>query len=138
MGNDMTDQDPTTPIEQDDVTEARSNFVNLGGTDYDIEDYTLPADRTFREAWDTPTGAVIGVNMDKAKDIWRDKIRSVRPDEFEKLDAEFMKALETNNDTSSIVAQKQALRDAPQHPDIDAATTPEELKLVQIIPNVTV
>jgi len=42
-----------------------------------------------------------------------------------------MKALETGADTSAIVAQKQALRDAPADPAIDAATTPEQLKLVQ-------
>lgn len=134
----MTDQDPTTPIEPVKGSEPRFNYVNLGGTDYDIEDYTLPADRTFRDAWDIPTGAVIGVNMDKAKDLWRDKIREARHDEFTKLDADFMKALETNSDTSTIVAQKQALRDATQHSGIDAAITPEELKLVQPIPNVTV
>lgn len=138
MGNDMTVQDPTTPNEPVKDIEPRFNYVNLGGADYDIEDYTLPADRTFREAWDAPTGAVIGVNMDKAKELWRDKIRLARQEEFQKLDAAFMRALETGGDTSDIVAQKQVLRDAPAHPDIDAATTPEELKLVQLIPNVTV
>jgi hypothetical protein len=76
--------------------------------------------------------------MEKAKDIWRDKIRLARDPELAKLDAAFMKALETGADTTAIVAQKQALRDAPSDLAIDAATTPDELKAVQPIPNVTV
>ena len=114
------------------------NYVALGGSDYDIEDYTLPSERTFREAWDTPSGSVISVNMDKAKDIWRDKIREHRVPEFEKLDSAFMKALETGASTTQIVADKQVLRDATVHSDIDAATTPDQLKEVQPIPNVTI
>jgi len=42
-----------------------------------------------------------------------------------------MKALESGADTTQIVADKQALRDAPSDPAIDAATTPEELAAVQ-------
>ena len=37
-----------------------------------------------------------------------------------------------------IIADKQALRDAPALTSIDAATTPDELKAIQPIPNVTV
>jgi len=79
------------------------------------------------------------------KDIWRDKIRLAREPELAKLDAAFMKALEAGSSTTQIAADKQALRDAPSHADIDAATTPDELKAtpdelkaVQPIPNVTV
>ncbi len=115
-----------------------SNFVKLGGTEYRLADYTVPADKAFREAWETTSGAVISVNMEQARDIWRDKIRDARVAELEKLDTQFMKALETSSSTTGIVAQKQALRDAAAHPDIDAATTPEELKAVQPIPNVTI
>ena len=76
--------------------------------------------------------------MDKAKEIWRDKIRRDRVEPLQKLDADYMKALETGSDTASIVAQKQALRDAPALPSIDAATTPEELKAIQPIPDVII
>lgn len=120
------------------MQETMKNYVNIGGTDYDRDDYSVPAERTFREAWDVPKDNAITINMDKAKDLWRDKIREAREAEFAKLDAAFMKAMETGADTTEIAAQKQALRDAPAHPDIDAATTPDELKAVQPIPNVTV
>ena len=116
-----------------------TTFIKIGATSYNAADYEVPAERTFREGWEanSDTG-VISVNMEKAKDIWRDKIRLAREPELAKLDTAFMKAQETGADTTQIVADKQALRDAPAHADIDAATTPDELKLVQPIPNVTV
>ena len=49
-----------------------------------------------------------------------------------------MKAQETSASTTQIVTDKQALRDAPALSSIDAATTPDELKAIQPIPNVTV
>jgi hypothetical protein len=145
MGNDMSEEeeliDPLIQADKVDPLpekEPRFHYVNVGGEDYDITEYTLPAERTFRDAWDTPSGDVIAINMDKAKDVWRNKIRDSRTPEFEKLDQDFMRALETGASTTQIVADKQTLRDAPAHSDIDAATTPDELKAVQPIPNVTV
>jgi hypothetical protein len=116
-----------------------TTYIKIGATSYNAADYTLPAERTFREGWEAnaETG-VISVNMEKAKDIWRDKIRLAREPELAKLDTAFMKALEAGSSTTQIVADKQALRDAPSHADIDAATTPDELTAVQPIPNVTV
>jgi len=116
-----------------------TTYIKIGATSYNAADYTLPAERTFREGWEAnaDTG-VISVNMDAAKDIWRDKIRKARLPELEKLDTAFMKALEAGSSTTQIAADKQALRDAPSHADIDAATTPDELIAVQPIPNVTV
>lgn len=116
-----------------------TTFIEIGATSYDAADYTIPAERTFREAWEANAEtSVIYVNMEKAKEVWRDKIRLARKPELAKLDTAFMKALEAGADTTAIVAQKQALRDAPAHAGIDAATTPDELTAVQPIPNVTV
>lgn len=116
-----------------------TTFVKIGAASYNAEDYSVPSERTFREGWEANADTkVISVNMDQAKDIWRDKIRAARVPELEKLDTAFMKALESGADTTQIVADKQALRDAPAHADIDAATTPDELKAVQPIPGVTV
>lgn len=109
-------------------------LIKIGALSVDAADYETPTERTFRDAWSfggNPEAGVITVDMDKAKDIWRDKIRAARNAAFGALDAAFMKALETGADTSAIVAQKQALRDAPADPAIDAATTPEQLKAVQ-------
>jgi hypothetical protein len=71
---------------------------------------------------------MINVNMDKARDIHRDKVRQARNPKLAAKDVEFQRALETGADTATIVGEKQALRDAPAAAAIDAATTPEELK----------
>lgn len=71
---------------------------------------------------------MINVNMTKARDIHRDKVRQARNPKLAAKDVEFQRALETGADTAAIVAAKQALRDAPAAPAIDAASTPDELK----------
>ena len=109
-----------------------SSLIKIGATCYNAADYTVPAERTFRNAWEANAdAAVISVDMSAAKDIWRDKIRKARTEPLIALDTAYMKALETGADTTQVIADKQALRDAPDHADIDAATTPEELTAVQ-------
>jgi hypothetical protein len=54
---------------------------------------------------------MIKINVDKAKEIQKDKIRRVRKPLLEKLDVDFVRALETGVDTTPISTQKQALRD---------------------------
>ena len=68
------------------------------------------------------------INIDKAKDIWKDKIRLARKPKLEELDIQFMKAQETSSDTSAIVTKKQELRDYPAQ--VDSATTTDEIKAV--------
>ena len=109
-----------------------STLIKIGATSYDAVDYTVPAERTFRGAWEANADVgVISVDMAIAKDLWRDKIRLARTEPLIALDTAYMKALETGADTTQIIADKQALRDAPDHADIDAATTPEGLVAVQ-------
>lgn len=115
-----------------------STFIKIGGSEYNAADYSIPSERTFRDGWEANDNGTITVNMEKAKDIWREKIRAEREPELAKLDTEYMKALEAGSDTTAIVTQKQVLRDAPAHADIEAATTADQLKLVQPIPNVTI
>jgi len=69
---------------------------------------------------------MIKVNIVKAKEITKDKLREERKPLLEALDVEFIKAQETGADTTDIVAKKQALRDAPAQ--VDSMTTVEELK----------
>ena len=71
---------------------------------------------------------IITIDMAKAKEIHKTRIRAARPEKFAELDIEFQRALETSADTSAIIAKKQALRDAPADSAIDAATTESELK----------
>jgi len=68
----------------------------------------------------------ITVNITKAKDITKDRLRIERKPLLEALDVEFIKAQETGADTSAIVVQKQRLRDITNQ--VDSMTTVEELK----------
>ena len=68
------------------------------------------------------------IDMAKAKEIHKNKIRIARQPLLESLDIEFQKALETSADTSAIVAKKQALRDAPAADNISSAATTDDLK----------
>jgi hypothetical protein len=107
-------------------------YIKIGANLYTPEAYDVPVDRTFRNAWQASEElGAITVDMTTAKEIWKNKIRAAREPELLKLDAEFMKSLETGADTSIIVSKKQALRDAPASAAIEAAQTPEELKAVQ-------
>ena len=70
----------------------------------------------------------ISINMAKARELHKVKIREARKPLLESLDIDFQKALETSADTASIVSKKQALRDAPASTAITNATTTDELK----------
>ena len=71
---------------------------------------------------------MIDINIDKAKDIWKDKIREKRKPALEQLDVDFMRANESGADTTTIVTDKQTLRDLPSQ--VDTATTTDEIKAV--------
>lgn len=70
----------------------------------------------------------ITINITKAKEVWKDKIRFKRAKALKKLDLDFMKAQEAGTSTTSIVADKNTLRDLPEQ--VDTATTVDEIKAV--------
>ena len=69
-----------------------------------------------------------GIDMAKAREIHKTNIRNARKSKLVALDIDFQRALEVGAATTSIVAQKQALRDAPAAAGITTATTAEELQ----------
>ena len=69
-----------------------------------------------------------GIDMAKAKEIHKKNIREARARKLAELDIEFQRALESSSDTSTIVAKKQALRDAPADSAIDEALDTNQLK----------
>ena len=72
--------------------------------------------------------SIIKVDMAKAKEVHRNKIREARGPKFTELDIEFNKALETGASTTDIVAKKQALRDATAAAEIENAVDTDALK----------
>ncbi len=111
------------------IEEVAARTVPSGAAYSVVAADAIPAERTYRNAW-VVTGDVIDVDMPKAREIHRGTIRQARDPKLAALDIEFQRCLEYGEDTSAIVAQKEALRDAPQDPAIDLAQTPEELKAV--------
>ena len=71
---------------------------------------------------------MITIDITKAKEVWKNKIRFKRAGALKKLDLDFMKAQEAGTDTTSIVADKNTLRDLPEQ--VNTATTTDEIKAV--------
>jgi len=69
------------------------------------------------------------VDINKAKDITKDRLRAEREPLLLAQDIAFQRALEINADTSAIVAEKQRLRDITTL--VDTANTVEELKALE-------
>jgi uncharacterized protein YdaT len=70
------------------------------------------------------------VDINKAKDITKNKLRAERKPLLEAQDVAFQRALESGADTSAIVAEKQRLRNITQL--VDTANTVEQLKVLTI------
>jgi ribosomal protein L7/L12 len=70
------------------------------------------------------------LNIEKAKDIHRNHLRYAREAKFKELDAQFMIALESNNNDKieEIKTKKQELRDITKCDEVECATCIEDLK----------
>ncbi len=90
----------------------------------------IPTDRTFRNAWKND----LTVDMVKAREIHRGKLRDDRAPLLAQLDVDYQRADEKGDTKAKqdIAKRKQDLRDATANPAIDAAATPEALKAVTL------
>ena len=79
----------------------------------------------FYDAWEMDSTSVT-VNLTKAKELTKARLRNERTPLFQAQDVAFQRALETGADTTAIVAEKQRLRDITSL--ADSATTLEELR----------
>ena len=70
----------------------------------------------------------LSIDLDIAKELHKEKIRSAREPKLQALDIEFQRALESSADTTAIVAKKKALRDAPNVDAIKNATSTDDLR----------
>ena len=99
-----------------------------------VKRHEIPTDQTYRNAWrlsDTED-KLITIDIDKAKEVWKTKMRQVRELLFPKLDTQYFIALErgTQEDQKAIADRKQLLRDVTKLPELEAARTIEELEKV--------
>jgi hypothetical protein len=73
---------------------------------------------------------MITINMDKAKEITKARLRQERSPLLLTQDVAFQRALEAGADTAAIVAEKQRLRDITKL--ADSAITVDELKALKV------
>jgi hypothetical protein len=88
----------------------------------------VPTDKDFFEAWRL-TGETISVDLAAAKEVTKNRLRKEREPLLQAQDVAFQRALESNADTTAIVAEKQRLRDLTGL--ADQATTLDELRALK-------
>ena len=90
-----------------------------------VDQNSLPRDNDFYDAWEMDDSSVT-VNLAKAKEITKNRLRAERAPLLAAQDVAFQRALESGADTSAIVAEKNRLRDITKL--ADSATTLDELR----------
>jgi hypothetical protein len=112
------------------------SYVVVDGQTLDTAQYSFPQNRYFNDAWtlaeDENHNQIVVIDVEKAKEVWKRRMRETRAPLMTKLDADYFKALETQNtaEASSIAATKQLLRDVTKLPELLNATTVEEIEAV--------
>jgi len=113
-----------TPSGEVDIATVKAKDTPAGSIIVDAS--TLPnADNDFFDAWEL-SGETVSVNINKAKNITKNRLRAEREPLLAAQDVLFQRALETNSDTTSIVAEKNRLRDITKL--VDTCTTTEQLR----------
>jgi hypothetical protein len=95
-----------------------------------VDQDTLPNnDYDFFNAWEL-NESTVSVNLSKAKEITKKRLRTEREPLLQAQDVLFQKALETSTDTTAIVTEKQRLRDITNQ--VDSATTTTQLRAMKV------
>jgi hypothetical protein len=102
-------------IPTNDVNDAIKDVP--AGIEYKIVE-SVDIDNDYFNAYEFDAELGAKANIEKAKAIHLDKFRSARAPKLAKLDIDFMKAVEANDEEkkAEIVAAKQALRDVTLTP----------------------
>jgi len=110
------------------IEQIAAKDVPEGLTSYIVEDSAVLGNRYFRNAWKI-TSKKVAVDMTKAKEIKKNYLRAERAPLLEKLDTDFMIAIEDDDTTAqaSIKDKKQQLRDVTTETGLNAST-PEALE----------
>lgn len=95
-----------------------------------VQDSELPqADNDFFNAWELANG-VVTVNLAKAKEITKARLRAEREPLLAAQDVLFQRAQESGGDTAAIVAEKQRLRDVTSL--VDGCASTAELRALEV------
>ena len=109
---------------------AETKMKDTPGHSIIVDSSELPeADNDFFDAWELNNN-VVSVNIDKAKDLTKARLRRERAPLLAAQDVLYMRALETGADTTAVVAEKQRLRDITQL--ADQAQSLEALRAITV------
>ena len=110
------------------------SFAEMRGRDFPedavmVNEEDLPvADKDFFDAWEVVNDK-IEINMVKASDVAKDKIRAMREDKFTAADKDMFFSIEKGESLVAVAAKKTILRDFPARID-SAATLPAMKSLI--------
>ena len=108
-----------------------TTYININGDVREASSLTVPTDRTFRGAWSF-NGDAVDVDMTAALAIHKDNLRAERAPRLAALDVSYMKALEAGTGAAAIATEKETLRNITDDSRLAAATTPDELKALNL------
>lgn len=92
------------------IEEVQAKDIPAGVDSFIVAASSLPeANNDFFNAWEQAKG-VVTVNLEKAKEITKNRLRTERAPLLAAQDVAFQRAIETGADTSAIVTEKQRLR----------------------------
>ena len=112
------------PIEQ-----VQAKDIPPGADSYIVRADTLPeADGDFFDAWEQTRG-VVTVNIAKAREITKARLRAERAPLLAAQDVAFQRALESGTDFRAIVEEKMRLRAVTDL--ADACTTLDQLRALK-------
>lgn len=113
-----TGEMPIEQVQQKDIPSGVESFIVDAGS--------LPEqDNDFFDAWEQTNG-VVTVNIEKAKNITKERLRREREPLLMAQDVAFQRALEEGTSTAAIVAEKKRLRDITKL--ADSCSTTEGLR----------
>ena len=111
-------------------------YVVVDGQTLDTAEWALPKHRYFTDAWamgeDEFKNAIVVIDVEKAKEVWRRRMREARAPLMTKLDAEYFRAMEEGDKAKQkeIAATKKLLRDVTSLKELADAKTVEEIEAV--------
>lgn len=111
------------------IEEVQAKDIPAGVQSFIVDHNSLPnQDNDFFDAWEQING-VVTVNLVKAKEITKSRLRFERNPLLIAQDVAFQRALESSSDTSAIVAEKQRLRDLTNL--VDSCSTLDDLRALK-------
>lgn len=107
------------------MAELAAKCVPIGVEFEIVADSEIPSDRHFRNAW-VKQGKNVKVDVPKARELTKDRLRKEREPLLAQLDTEAMTILEDGGNLSPIKAKKKKLREITDQ--VDTITSLPQLK----------